>query len=254
MVILNGIHMHLIYKITYTPHIIANTPPYYYIGSKFNYYNNYYGSPASNQKDWYTGNLTIAEWWKAEIKKNVDNFKFEIIREFINVTPQELVEFEKEFHIKLDVRKSEYYFNKSIATTGWVSAPRTEKTKQVISEKTKEYWNSPEGMLKKQRLSERNKKTKSEEMKNRWQSDVSFKEKASLAGKRKRTSEQKEVLSKAKLKNIEYKGQIYIGWKNLLKETGVSEFLYKKYYLNGYDPEVNIGIKHNPQKILLFME
>jgi hypothetical protein len=40
---------------------------------------------------------------------------------------------------------------------------------------------------------------------------------------------------------IEYKGKIYLGWKTFSEETGVSKELYKKYYLNGIDPEFRIG-------------
>jgi len=40
---------------------------------------------------------------------------------------------------------------------------------------------------------------------------------------------------------IEYKGSIYLGWKNLLEQTNISKHLYKKYYLNGQDPELRIG-------------
>lgn len=44
---------------------------------------------------------------------------------------------------------------------------------------------------------------------------------------------------------IEYMGVIYLGWKELYDKTGVSKFLYKKLYLNGYDPVDRIG-KNGP--------
>jgi hypothetical protein len=46
-------------------------------------------------------------------------------------------------------------------------------------------------------------------------------------------------------KRLEYKGAVYIGWGELQKATGVSKDLYKKYYLNGIDPEPRIG-KNGP--------
>jgi hypothetical protein len=41
--------------------------------------------------------------------------------------------------------------------------------------------------------------------------------------------------------DIEYRGVIYYGWSELLEKTKVSKHLYKKYYLNGLDPEPRIG-------------
>ena len=41
--------------------------------------------------------------------------------------------------------------------------------------------------------------------------------------------------------DIEYKGVLYYGWNDLLEKTKVSKHLYKKYYLNGLDPEPRIG-------------
>jgi hypothetical protein len=63
-------------------------------------------------------------------------------------------------------------------------------------------------------------------------------------------------MSKARLalfSPIEYKGQYFTEWDNFIRTTGVTKHLYKKYYLNGYDPEVNIGNKH-PVKIPLSNE
>jgi len=41
--------------------------------------------------------------------------------------------------------------------------------------------------------------------------------------------------------DIEYKGVIYYGWRDLLEKTKVTKHLYKKYYLKGIDPEFRIG-------------
>jgi len=41
--------------------------------------------------------------------------------------------------------------------------------------------------------------------------------------------------------DIEYKGVIYYGWRELKEKTKVTKHLYNKYYLNGIDPESRIG-------------
>lgn len=46
-------------------------------------------------------------------------------------------------------------------------------------------------------------------------------------------------------KRLEYKGKIYIGYKELYRATKVSKHLYVKYYLNGIDPEFRID-KNGP--------
>jgi hypothetical protein len=162
--------MNIIYRITYLPHLKNQTPPYYYIGSKFNYSKSYWGSPSSKQKDWYTENLTISQWWKKKIKEDQSNFYFEIISEFNEIDPLQLVEEEKKIQIEMNVKNSKEYFNKSIATSGWVSAPRTEDTKKRIREITKNYWsqNTQEVLERKKKISERNKKIKSKELKEKW--------------------------------------------------------------------------------------
>jgi len=160
--------MHIIYKITYLKHLRNNTPPFYYIGSKYNYTGKYYGSPSSKQKDWFTEGLSVSDWWKKEVRNNPGEFSFEVMEVLPdNITPQVLVEEEKTTHLKYDVSKSELFFNKSIATSGWVSAPRTEKTKKSISEITKKYWKkeSEEIKLRKQKLVEYNKNNSSEKLK-----------------------------------------------------------------------------------------
>jgi|TARA_R110000744_G_scaffold379609_1_gene498116 hypothetical protein len=45
--------------------------------------------------------------------------------------------------------------------------------------------------------------------------------------------------------DIEYKGVIYYGYRELKEATGVSKHLYKKYYEKGLDPEQRIG-KNGP--------
>jgi hypothetical protein len=47
--------------------------------------------------------------------------------------------------------------------------------------------------------------------------------------------------------DIEYKGVVYYGYRELKEVTGVSKHLYNKYYLKGIDPEPRIG-KDGPVK------
>jgi len=152
--------MHILYKITYLPHVENNTPPFYYVGSKYNYDGKYMGSPASKQSDWYTGGLSIADWWKQQVRNNPQNFKFEIVADYDDVQPQDLVEHENELQLRLNVKDSDEYFNKAIATCGWVSAPRTEETKNKIRAITSNYWqqDTDEVLARKEKLVEYNKK------------------------------------------------------------------------------------------------
>lgn len=162
--------MNILYRVTYLPHLKNQTPPYYYVGSKYNYKGNYFGSPSSKQKDWYTGELSICEWWKKEIKENKHNFLFEMVFEYDKITPDQLVEEEKNYQLNLNVKYSNEYFNKSIATTGWVSIPRTNETKEKLRKITKEYWDncSEESIERRRKLSERNRKVKSKQLKEKW--------------------------------------------------------------------------------------
>lgn len=44
-----------------------------------------------------------------------------------------------------------------------------------------------------------------------------------------------------KANRIEYKGKVYFGWKELYDLTGISKFLYNRFYTKGFDPEDRIG-------------
>lgn len=165
----------IVYKITYLPHINTDLPKYY-IGSKYNYKENcYLGSVSSNQIFSFTKNKPLKEWWKYETKNHPERFSIEIIREYdYSIDKYMLVEEEYKIQKTLEVQSNKEYFNQSYATKGWVSAEKTETTKLKLSQKTKEYWNSPEGLEKKKRLVERNKKTKSIEMKKKWEENKEF--------------------------------------------------------------------------------
>jgi hypothetical protein len=157
--------MHILYKITYLPFLDTNNPKYY-IGSKYNYKGNYYGSLASKQIYDYTEGMTLKEWWKTQ-KNNTEFFLFEIIEEYSNITPQELVNRERDLHLQLNVLGDEY-FNHSIATKGFCSQKNSPNTRELKTIKTKEYWNSESGKQKKDRLVSRNRKIMSGIMLEKW--------------------------------------------------------------------------------------
>lgn len=234
--------MHIVYKITYKPHL--DTPyPKYYIGSKYNYVGNYFGSSASNQIFHYTEGVKLKDWWKSRNKKD---FTFEILYEFDDISPGGLVLVEREFHEFLNVMGPEY-FNQSIATKGFCSQPKNSNTRSIMSQSTKLYWNTSEGIEKRKRLSERNRMYKSEQQKKLYQREP-FRRDIARQNRlgTKHSPESKQKCRESKLKYVEYKGNDYLGWQSLLKATGVSEFLYRKYYMKGFDPEPNIARRHHP--------
>lgn len=72
----------------------------------------------------------------------------------------------------------------------------------------------------------------------------SEKSKQKMSVKRKgipKSSKHKASMSKAKTKELEYKGNFYYGYKQLKEHTKVTYHLYNKFYLKGIDPEKYIG-------------
>ena len=55
----------------------------------------------------------------------------------------------------------------------------------------------------------------------------------------------KERMSKSRSTPVEYKGVLYKNLCVLVKETGISKHLYKRYYLNGVDPEPYVGLTNS---------
>lgn len=243
--------MNIIYKVTYLPHLTTNYPKYY-IGSKLNYKGNYFGSIASRKKFEFTNESTLKDWWRFQIKKHPENFLFEILEECSMLDKYQLTEKEKEYHLKHNVAISKEYFNQATATGLFVSSKKDNQTKLKMSSSLKEYYQTPEGIEKRKRLVERNKTLHAITMKEKWkQPSEKMLQCLNNLGKYKPTQKHIERLRELRLVNIEYKGKTFKGWCSLLKETGVSKYLYKKYYLKGFEPEINIGIKHNPKLVPL---
>jgi hypothetical protein len=102
---------------------------------------------------------------------------------------------------------------------------------------TKEYYTSKKvKTLESWMNANERKKLHSEKMKERWQSGKITTEIARKNGQH--GLKGKDIHNTI---DIEYKGVIYYGWRELQEKTNVTKHLYKKYYLNGVDPESRIG-------------
>lgn len=91
---------------------------------------------------------------------------------------------------------------------------------------------------------ERKQKT-SNNMKKLWHERGDEMRESLLEHNRKIAKKGAEAAKKVLAKKILYNGKVYLGWKQLMEETGVSKHLYKKYYLHGIDPCDRIG-KNGP--------
>lgn len=83
---------------------------------------------------------------------------------------------------------------------------------------------------------EERRKQHSEKMKERWSTGKITAEQARKNGTH--GLKGKQIHNTIEL---EYKGKMYYGWRELQEATGVTKHLYKKYYLTGMDPESRIG-------------
>jgi len=222
--------MHVVYKITYIPHLNTEHPKYY-IGSKYNYKPGYFGSVASKQVYDYTDGMYLKDWWKIQ-KQCPENFIFEILEIFDDITPDELIKRELLFQQQYNVL-SEDFFNHSLATVGFCGAKRGEVSRKLISQRMKDFWASGEGQEKRERLIERNQKQQSTVMLEKWKdpSDKMIEYRARL-GKNTKSDETKLKMSIARRSKlvVEYNGIVYNGWKDLYEKTGVTKYMYKTHY------------------------
>jgi len=91
---------------------------------------------------------------------------------------------------------------------------------------------------------EARKKLFSNNMKDRWQSE----EREKLVTQSRKNGNHGLAGKDVGALEIEYCGKTYWGWNELMRETGVSKHLYKKYYMNGINPEYRIG-KNGPEAL-----
>lgn len=108
--------------------------------------------------------------------------------------------------------------------------------------KTTDYWSLmvSESIKKSWENNFDRKKLHSEKMKKNWKEGKITKEQSIINGNH--GLKGKEIHNTIEL---EYKNKIYYGWRELKEYTGVTKTLYKKYYMNGLDPELRIG-KNGP--------
>ncbi len=105
------------------------------------------------------------------------------------------------------------------------------------NEATKEYFERRnQGVKRSWMTAEERKKNHSESMKEKWSSGKINADTARKNGNH--GLKGKDVHNSLE---IEYKGKTYYGWRELNEATGVTKHLYKKYYVNGTDPESRIG-------------
>jgi len=200
--------MHIIYKITYLPHLNTQYPKYY-IGSKYNYKGNYYGSVSSMKIFEFTNGIELRKWWKLQIKNNPENFKFEIIMKYENIIPQELVLYESKYQHENNCIGQDY-FNQSFACGKFISTKNSEETRKKKSLKTKQYWNTLDGIEKRKRLSDRNKITKSNELKEKWKNNRNeMLKRLNFLGRRKGSKDLKKRKIKNNIRKIHYNNIIY---------------------------------------------
>lgn len=95
--------MNIVYKITHTKRLIDNTPPYYYIGSKYCWKGDgtYFGSSTDSRMKY----------------ANKEDLLFEILCVCLSNDRNDLLDLEKTIQIDNCVLKDQEYFNKSIAMT-----------------------------------------------------------------------------------------------------------------------------------------
>lgn len=123
--------MNIVYRITHLPRYKENNPPYYYIGSKYNWKGEgtYYGSSRH----------PVMKEAKPE------DLLFEVIWESEDCSLQELLEKEKDFHLDLNVVYSEEYFNMAIANSTCFHP--SSRQKAIASFKELAWSESPDGRL-----------------------------------------------------------------------------------------------------------
>ena len=83
---------------------------------------------------------------------------------------------------------------------------------------------------------EERRKQHSVKMKERWASGKITAEQARQNGRHGLTGKDNPFV-----REIEYEGKTYYGWRELQEATGVTKHLYNKYYKQGIDPKSRIG-------------
>lgn len=183
----------IVYRITDLEKLKSNTPPFFYIGSKKNWFEgcDYWGS---------SSNKELREALRKDPSK--ENFLFDVLSDYVQ--PANLLRIEREWHIFFDVVNSPEFYNRILAGEKFSTLGKklTEETKRLIGEKSKGRVLSSEAKLKiSKRLKGRKRPAHSQLMKGRYagSNNPMFGKGEKIRGI-KRSAETKEKLSiKAKI-------------------------------------------------------
>jgi hypothetical protein len=138
-----------------------------------------------------------------------------------------------------DGKNNTYIDPKEKIPEGW----RTGRTVDHMATKNPEQWSKicKNSGKKQWENNDKRKKSVSNKMKNLWKQNYE------LMVENARKNGKHGLFGKLNHNTLllEYKGVEYYGWRELREATGVTKDLYKKYYLNGIDPEPRIG-KNGP--------
>jgi translation initiation factor 1 (eIF-1/SUI1) len=219
-----------------------------YLGDKLP--SKYIGSSSVKRiREGYRGSVKSRKWkttWEKELKNHYELFSTEILS--YHETREEALFEELRLQIELNVVNSSEWINESYAKIDGFFG------RNVSGDLNPNYGNGDaiKNWVKKnpEKASERNRKAALTQ----WSNPETAAHRMRAMRGKKRTRKtltqeqfielQKEKAAKAaeKLKcELEYNGKIYFGWDSLRKETGVTKYLYKKYYLNGIDPTSRIN-------------
>jgi len=104
---------------------------------------------------------------------------------------------------------SDEYFNHSIATKGFCSIKRNDASKRNTSERTKAYWDSEAGALKKQRLVERNKTIQSARMLEKWKNPTNAMKNRVMQGRPSGAKDLSKRLPRCTIKRVGHNDELF---------------------------------------------
>lgn len=213
---------------------------------------NYIGSSSVTRvENGYVGSVSSNKYkdiWKHELRHNPQLFKATIVETF--ETRAQAIERELELQKEYDVVKSVDWINEGYAQPNGYAGRSVEGANNPMygrGDKVREWAKANPDIV-----SKRNRKAAITQWSN---PETAAKRIAAMQGKSKTFKDpiayaalqrEKALIKKEKHSiRIEYRGVVYVGWRELLEATGVSKHLYNKYYAKGIDPSDRIG-KNGP--------
>lgn len=211
---------------------------------------NYIGSSSIQRVvNGYHGSVRSKKWqliWENELSQHPDKFVTEIIS--THSSREEALQEELKIQKKFNVVLSEDWVNEAYAQSkGYAGRDVSSENNPMFGRGDKIIkWCADNPEL----ASERNRKAANTQWKN---PDTRSNRISAMKGKLKTrktlTEDEFYQLQKAKSHKsaqqrkveIKYNGSVYYGWLDLLDRTGVTKYLYNKYYLAGQDPLARKG-------------